>query len=305
MTRGIKYPPVTRFAWLSIAAALLTIVIKGAAYLLTNSVGLLSDALESFINLAGAVMALAMLIIALRPADDDHAYGHNKAEYFSSATEGLLIIIAAVFIIVSSIKRFINPQPLEHISLGLIISLSASLINLTVAIIISRAAKHYNSITLESDAKHLMTDVLTSAGVLIGVGAVAVTGWIRLDPIIGFIVACNILWAAVSILRKSVSGLMDKALSKEEQAIIRKILKSYSRSGISFHAILTRRSGSRQFVSFHALVPGSWSVHQGHELMEQIEADLKKAMPDIVVTTHMEPLEDPVSYTDLSLDRSY
>lgn len=293
---------IKRYAWLSIGAALFTIALKLIAYFLTNSVGLLSDALESFINLAGAVMALAMLSIALRPADEDHAYGHNKAEYFSSGIEGLLIFIAAIFIGIASVKRFFDPQPLEQVGIGLIVSVGASLINLFVAIILFRAAKRYNSITLEADAKHLMTDVWTSAGVLVGVGAVVITGWNRLDPIIAFLVACNIVWSGIAIVRKSVAGLMDKALPPAEQNLINDVLDKYRKSGIEFHALLTRQAASRQFVSFHVLVPGKWSVFEGHLLLEKIENDLKGVLPGIILSTHLEPLEDPTSYNDIRFD---
>jgi cation diffusion facilitator family transporter len=294
----------TRFAWLSIAAAILTIALKTIAYLLTNSVGLLSDAMESGINLAGAVMALGMLIIAARPADDDHNYGHTKAEYFSSGVEGILILIAAIFIGIASIQRFFDPKPIEQIGIGLIVSVIASLINLFVALVLFKAGKKHNSITLEADAKHLMTDVWTSVGVVIGVGLVAITGWEKLDPIVAFLVAINIVWTGISIIKKSVAGLMDKALSVEEQYVIQNVLEPYKQSGIQFHAFLTRQAGSRQFVSFHVLVPGSWSVNQGHQLLEQIESDLRRVIPRIIITTHLEPIEDPTSYIDIKLERN-
>lgn len=294
----------TRFAWLSIAAAILTISLKTAAYFLTNSVGLLSDAMESCINLAGAVMALSMLIIAARPADDDHNFGHSKAEYFSSGVEGILILIAAIFIGVASVKRFFDPQPIEKIGMGLIVSVAASLINLAVSLVLFKAGKKYHSITLEADAKHLMTDVWTSAGVLVGVGAVALTGWDRLDPIVAFLVACNIVWSGFSIVKKSVAGLMDKALSPEEQCSLLKVLEPYKQSGIEFHALLTREAGAKKFVSFHVLVPGDWSVLKGHQLLEQIEEELRKTIPNIIITTHLEPLEDPISYVDVNLERN-
>jgi cation diffusion facilitator family transporter len=298
-----KITPVTHFAWLSIAAAIFTIALKLAAYFLTNSVGLLSDALESFINLAGALMALAMLTIAIRPADEDHSYGHSKAEYFSSGVEGVLIFVAAIFIGIASVERFLDPKPLEQVGLGLLISVVASLINLFVALALLKAGKRFHSITLEADAKHLLTDVWTSGGVLIGVGAVALTGWTRLDPIVAFVVACNIIWSGISIIRKSVSGLMDKVLSKEEQDKIQEILDSYKNEHVEFHSIRTRQAGARQFVSFHVLVPGSWSVLQGHQLLERIETNLRDALPQIVLSTHLEPLEDPSSYQDIRLDR--
>ncbi|HLO60476.1 MAG TPA: cation diffusion facilitator family transporter [Bacteroidales bacterium] len=298
-----KTASVVHYAWLSIAAAILTISLKVAAYFLTNSVGLLSDAMESLINLAGAIMALAMLTIAIRPADDDHSFGHSKAEYFSSGVEGILILVAAIFIGITSVERFFNPKPLDQVGIGLLVSIAASLINLFVALTLFKAGKRFNSITLEADAKHLMTDVWTSGGVLLGVGAVVLTGWTRLDPVVAFLVACNIVWSGVSIIRKSVSGLMDKALTIEDQDKIRAILDSYKKEHVDFHAILTRQAGARQFVSFHVLVPGSWTVMQGHQLLERIETDLLEAFPNLVVTTHLEPLEDPASYNDISLDR--
>lgn len=293
----------TRFAWLSIAAALLTIALKTTAYLLTNSVGLLSDALESTINLAGAIMALAMLIVAARPADEGHNYGHNKAEYFSSGIEGILILIAAVFIGIASIERFFNPKPIEQVGIGLMVSVVASLINLFVALVLFKAGKKYHSVTLEADAKHLMTDVWTSAGVVIGVGAVSLTGWAQLDAVVAFLVACNIIWTGITIVRGSVAGLMDKALSTDEQGKIQKALEPYQQNGIQFHALLTRQAGARKFVSFHVLVPGTWSVLQGHQLSEQIEADIRILLPHVSISTHLEPIEDPVSYSDISLER--
>ena len=293
-----KHTSLAHFAWLSIAAAILTITLKTVAYYLTNSVGLLSDAIESCINLAGAIMALAMLIIAARPADKDHNFGHNKAEYFSSGVEGILILIAAVFIGFASIQRLFDPQPVEKIGIGLIVSVVASLINLTVALVLFKAAKQNNSITLEADAKHLMTDVWTSAGVLIGVGAVAITGWQRLDPIVALIVAGNIVWSGFSIVRKSVAGLMDIALTAKEQDAIQKVLESYKKNGIEYHEILTRQSGSRQFVSFHALVPGNWTVHQAHLILVRIESELHNVLPNIIVTSHLESLNDPDSCED-------
>lgn len=299
-----KRSSLVRFAWLSIGAAVLTIILKTVAYLLTNSVGLLSDAMESGINLAGAVMALSMLTIAARPADADHNFGHTKAEYFSSGVEGILIIIAAVFISVSAFERLIEPQPIDQIGLGVIVSTGASLINLVVSIVLSKAGKKYHSISLEADAKHLMTDVWTSAGVITGIGIVAITGWVRLDPIVALIVAANIVYTGFHIIKKSVAGLMDKALPVEDQISLHKIFERYRDNGIEFHALLTRVAGARKFVSVHVLVPGKWSVQQGHEVMEQIETDIRNTIPNISVTTHLEPLEDPLSYSDVNLDRN-
>jgi cation diffusion facilitator family transporter len=294
----------TRFAWLSIGAAVLTITLKSVAYLLTGSVGLLSDALESLVNLVGAMMALAMLTIAARPADEDHAYGHSKAEYFSSGVEGALILIAAVSIIVSAAPRLFDPKPLEQVGLGLGVSVAASLINLGVALVLKRAGRQHNSITLEADAQHLMTDVWTSVGVLAGVGMVALTGWEILDPLVAFIVAANIVWSGVHIVRTSALGLMDTALPSQEQDKLKGVLEKHMQDGVEYHALRTRQSGSRQFVSFHVLVPGEWTVHNGHRLLEAIEADVRAALPNATVFTHLEALSDPASWEDTKLDRA-
>ena len=292
------HTPLTRFAWLSTAAAVLTIALKTVAYLLTDSVGFLSDAVESVVNLAGALMALVMLTIAARPADEDHAYGHSKAEYFSSGIEGTLILIAAVSIGVAAIQRIITPKPLEQIGLGLGVSIVASLVNLCVSLVLFKAGKRYNSITLEANAQHLMTDVWTSAGVLVGVGAVALTGWERLDPIVAIIIAVNIIWSGVRIVRKSVLGLMDTALPAEEQSVIQSVLERHSQSGVQYHALRTRQAGTRGFVTFHVLVPGEWTIQRGHDLLEQIESDLRLALPNITAFTHLESLDDPASWDD-------
>jgi len=293
----------TRFAWLSVAAAFLTIALKTIAYLLTGSIGLLSDALESIVNLAGAIMALAMLTIAARPADEDHTYGHSKAEYFSSGIEGMMILVAALSICITAVPRLITPRPLEQIGLGLGISIAASLVNFFVARVLMRAGKKHNSITLESDAKHLMTDVWTSGGVLIGVGLVALTGWERLDPIVAILVAINIVWSGIRIVRKSALGLMDTALSIEDQNKIKKLLEPYIVKGIQFHALRTRESAARKFVSLHVLVPGNWTVHQSHQILESIEADIRNALESATVFTHLESLDDPSSWDDVNLDR--
>ena len=297
-------PSLTRYAWLSIAAAVLTIGLKTTAYFLTGSVGLLSDALESVVNLAGALMALAMLTIAARPADEEHAFGHTKAEYFSSGFEGALILVAAAMIAVTAIRRFITPEPLEQVGLGLVVSIVASLINLGVALVILPAAKRYNSITLEADARHLLTDVWTSAGVILGVALVAITGWLRLDPLVAMLVAANIVWTGSRIVRKSIRGLMDIAIPVEEQNILQSVLEPYEQMGVQFHALRTRQSASRRFISFHVLVPGNWSVHKGHQLLERIEADIRNAIPEVTVFTHLESLNDPTSWDDVTLDRS-
>jgi cation diffusion facilitator family transporter len=291
-----------RFAWLSIAAAILTILLKAAAYLLTGSVGLLSDALESFVNLAGAIMALAMLSIASRPEDDSHHFGHSKAEYFSSGMEGGFIIIAAVGIAYTAIERLLNPQPLEQLGLGLAVSVVAGLVNLGAALIIDNNGKKYNSITLRANAKHLMTDVWTSAGVLVGVGLVAITGWGPLDSLVAIAVAINIVWSGVGIVKNSVSGLMDSVLPEDELLLIRKKIEEILPEGVAYHALMTRQAGARRFVSFHVLVPGEWTVEHGHVLLEKLEAQVTQLLPNMVVFTHIEPLDDPASWSDQKLD---
>lgn len=293
----------TRFAWLSIAAAVVTIGLKSAAYLVTGSVGLYSDALESVVNLVGGMMALAMLTIAARPADDDHAYGHSKAEYFSSGVEGSLILVAAVSIAVTAIQRLFNPQPLEQVGVGLLISAAASLVNLGVALLLLRVGKEEQSITLEANAHHLLTDVWTSVGVLVGVAGVVATKWLWLDPVVALLVAANIVWAGSQIVWRSISGLMDPALPSADLATIRQVLVAYEKDNLQFHALRTRQAGVRKFISMHVLVPGAWTVHHGHELLEQLEADIRRALPNSSVFTHLESLDDPASWDDVALDR--
>lgn len=293
----------TRFAWLSIAAALVTIGLKTAAYLITGSVGLLSDAVESLVNLLGGIMALAMLSIAARPADEEHAYGHGKAEYFSSGLEGGLILVAALSIAVAAVMRLITPKPLQELGVGLVVSLAASVVNLIVALLILRAGKTHNSITLEANANHLLTDVWTSVGVLAGVGMVALTRWQWLDPVVALLVAGNIAWTGVGIVRRSVGGLMDTMLSASDVATIHQTFRPYEASGVKFHALRTRQSGARKFVSVHVLVPGDWTVQRGHELLERIEDDIRRRLSDAVVFTHLESLDDPASWEDQTLER--
>jgi cation diffusion facilitator family transporter len=292
-----------RYAWLSIGTAGVTIALKAGAYLLTGSVGLLSDAVESQVNLAGALMALWMLTVAAREPDEEHAFGHSKAEYFSSGVEGSLIVVAAVSIAVAAVDRLLSPRPLEQIGLGLAVSLGASLINLVVSRVLLRAGRRFHSITLEAGGRHLMTDVWTSAGVVVALGAVALTGWQRLDPIIGLVVAANIVITGFRIVRESVGGLMDAALPPGERDRLRAVIERDATDGIQFHALRTRRSGARTFVTVHVLVPGHWTVHRGHELLERIEADVRAALPGVTVFTHLESLEDPTSWDDQHLDR--
>ena len=299
----MKAPSLARFAWLSIAAAIATILLKGWAYLLTGSVGLLSDALESFVNLAGALMALAMLSIAARPPDEDHPYGHGKAEYFSAGVEGTLILVAAVSIAVAAIDRLLHPRPLEQVGVGLAVSVLASLVNFAVALVLRRAARSHRSATLEANAHHLLTDVWTSAGVLVGVVAVVVTGQLWLDPLVALAVATNIVWTGGRIVLGSVAGLMDAALPVSEQRVLQAILERYVQEGFEYHALRTRQSGAWRFVSLHVLVPPDWTVQQGHELLERLEADIRRALPPITVFTHLEPLGDPAAMRDQDLHR--
>lgn len=292
-----------RYAWLSIAAALATIALKGIAWWLTGSVGLLSDAVESLVNLAGAIMALAMLSLAARPADFNHTFGHGKAEYFSSAFEGFLILVAAFAIGYAAAERLANPQPLEAVGVGLAVSVAASVINLATARTLMAVGKKHKSITLEADAHHLLTDVWTSVGVIGGVGLVWLTGWLWLDPAIALLVAANIVRTGWHLLRRSAAGLMDVSLDEPEIDAIAAVLDKYRQQGLDFHALRSRQAGRRTFVTMHVLMPGGWTVQQGHDWSEQIEADVRRVVPHAHVTTHLEPKEDPVSWIDQELDR--
>jgi len=301
----MQRPLLTRFAWLSIAAAVFTISLKALAYLLTGSVGLLSDALESLVNLAGGLIALAMLNLAARPPDEEHAYGHTKAEYFSSGVEGALITLAAISIGAAAIDRLLHPQPIEQPGLGLAVSSVASLINLGAALVLRDAGRRHSSITLDANAKHLFTDVLTSLAVLAGVLLVVITGWLWLDPAIALAVAANIVRMGVQLLHRSANGLLDAALPDEEVAKVRQVLSAYAGDdGVQYHALRTRQAAARSFVSVHILVPGRWSVQDGHRLVERIEADIRRAIPNATVFTHLEPLEDAISWQDQGLERS-
>lgn len=292
-----------RFAAISVLAALVTIVLKGAAYLLTGSVGLLSDAMESFVNLIAALVALFALSVAARPADEEHAYGHTKAEYFSSGFEGALILVAAASIVFVGVRRLIDPRPIEEPSLGLGIIGLASVINFGVARVLLRAGRRHESITLEADAQHLLADVWTSIGVIVGVGAAAVTGWHRLDAIVAIAVALNVLRSGYRLVRRSLLGLLDTSLPEETLARIKAILDAHGKAGVRYHALRTRQAGARRFISFHILVPGDWSVQRGHDLLEEIEERVREAVPRSVVDTHLEPIEDPVSWEDTRLER--
>jgi cation diffusion facilitator family transporter len=294
-----------KYIYLSIVAALLTISLKFVAYLLTNSVGLLSDSLESCVNLVAAVVALIMLKLAEKPPDKEHGFGHNKAEYFSSAIEGGLIVLAAFSIIWAAIPRILHPQPLENLSVGLLIAVGASLINLVASIILVKNGKKYNSITLEADGKHLMTDVITSGGVLLGIALMKLTGWLILDGIVATGVALNIIWTGYKLIRRSASGLLDTAISNEETDKINQVLEKYRQQNIKFHSLMTRQSGQRKFILVHILMPGTMNIHQGHDLAEKVEQDIRMLFPNTQTTvfTHLEPIEDLSSMLDISIDR--
>jgi cation diffusion facilitator family transporter len=293
----------TRFAWLYIAAALATIALKGGAYVLTGSVGLLSDALESVVNLAAAMMTLAMLALAARPPDEEHAYGHGKAEYFASGLEGALIFAAALTIGIAAWPRLVEPRPIAQAGAGLAIAAAASALNFAVARLLRTASRRHDSIALEANARHLMTDVWTSAGVIAGVAFATVTGYHWIDPLLALAVAAHILISGAQLLRRSALGLLDTALPGAELADIERVLAPYRRSGIAFHALRTRQAGARRFVSLHVLVPGDWTVQRGHELLEEIEEGLRGALANVTVFTHLEPIEDPVSFEDRGLER--
>lgn len=295
----------TQFAWLSIAAAVVTISLKAGAYLLTGSVGLLSDALESLVNLVAATVALIALSVAAKEPDEEHAYGHAKAEYFSSGLEGMLVLLASMLIAATAIPRLVNPEPIEQVGAGLAVSLVASLVNGAVAWRLFRAAASYRSVTLLASARHLMTDIWTSGGVLLGIALVALTGWNRLDALVALAVAANIIRTGWSLVRKSMLGLLDTALPAEDLQAVKAILDRYrAEYGIETHALRTREAGTRRFLSVHVLVPGNWTVQRGHRLLEELERDIQTALPETSVFTHLESLDDPASWEDVKLDRS-
>ena len=305
MTKGAVATSARTYAVLSIVAAVLTIGLKVGAYLVTGSVGLFSDAAESVVNLVAAVTALWALTFAARPPDEEHAFGHNKAEYFSSGLESALIIIAAVWIGATAWDRLMNPQPLENVGLGLAITLVATAMNGGVALVILRAGRKLRSITLRADAHHLLTDVWTSLGVVLGIATVQLTGWLVLDPVIALLVAANIVWTGVRLLNDTAHGLLDTALPPEDQDAISRVLSRYEKKDVRFHAVRTRASGTRRFISMHVLVPGRWTVQQGHDLSEEIEKEIAEALQgNSTFFIHVEPSEDPASFADESLDRN-
>jgi len=293
-----------RYAWLSLAAAVVAITLKTWAWYVTGSVGLLSDALETVINLVAALFTLSMLKIASAPPDARHPYGRFKAEYLASGAEGALIVFAAVSIALTAAPRLSAPQPLDTPLLGIALSALATAVNLGVARKLTAVGKRERSIALEADGRHLMTDVWTSVGVVAAVGLVAATGWLILDPLIALVVAAHIVWTGFMLMRRSYSGLLDAAIPPSELADIERIFAEYgARHGVAFHALLTRQAGTRRFVSFHLLVPDAWPVDRAHELSEEIEARIRAQVPRTITLSHIEPISQPASYEDIELER--
>ena len=293
-----------RYAWISVAAALATITLKTLAWQVTGSVGLLSDALESLINLAAALLALSMLRLAAAPPDEAHPYGRFKAEYFSSGAEGALIVFAAVSIAYAALPRLAEPQPIAAPLLGIALSAAATAINLGVGLLLIKEGRRRHSIALEADGHHLMSDVWTSAGVIAGVALVAATGWLILDPLIALAVAIHIVCTGAVLMRRSFAGLLDAAIPEAERAEIEKIFAEYRpRYGVEFHALLTRQAGARRFISFHLLVPDAWPVDRAHQLSEEIEERIRSLVPNAITLSHLEPISQPASYDDIKLER--
>ncbi|MGO3889374.1 MAG: cation diffusion facilitator family transporter [Paenalcaligenes sp.] len=291
-------PSLVRFAVLSIVGAIITIALKSGAYALTGSVGLLSDALESIVNLVAAILALIVLIIAAKPADEKHPYGHEKVEYFSSGAEGMLILLAALMIIVTAVDHLFNPTALEQPGLGMGLAVLASIVNFVLARVLLSAARRHDSITLEADAQHILSDVWTTGGVLVGVGIVMLTGWLWVDAVVAIGVGLHIIRTGWGLVKRSINGLMDAALADDEIAQITAVLDEYHAQGVLYHALRTRRSGAQRFMSVHILVPGSWTVQKGHDLLEQIEQRIANVVNPIQIDSHLEPLEDPASWDD-------
>jgi cation diffusion facilitator family transporter len=292
----LKYPII-----LSIAAALATFVLKGTAYYLTGSVGLLTETVESSVNLLAAATALFSLWYASKPVDPSHTYGHEKIEYFSSGLEAVLILIAAGGMAWYAVRRLLAPVPLEALDRGVLIALVATAINFGVARLLLHVGRREDSIVLEADGRHLVTDVLTSLGVIAGLVLVRLTNFLWLDPVMALLVAANIAWTGFGLLRRSFDGLMDHALPEEEQAAVRAAIQSRLGPGMDFHALRTRRAGSRRFVDFHLLVPGVLSVRRAHEATALVEERVREALPGAEVTVHIEPIEDRAAWEDSEL----
>ena len=288
----------TFYAWLSLATSVVTIALKFAAYALTGSIGLLSDAVEAIVNIVAALVALAVLAYAEAKPDAEHNFGHEKAQYFSSGIEGALIFVAAGAIVWTAIPRLLAPREIEQVGLGLALSIAASVANAACAWIMLRAAREHRSITLEADARHLLTDVWTTAGVLVGVVLVSMTGWLRLDPIIAIAVAIQILWTGWHLMARSFQGLMDRAIPDDDRKVIVEVLEALRHQGGDYHRLRTRVAGAKSFVDVHVLVPGGMTVQAGHDLVERLENEIQARLPHVEVLTHLEPLEDPKSWDD-------
>lgn len=288
----------SKYGFLSLGVGILVLLLKLTAWQITDSVGLLSDALESLVNIAAAIVAIIALRAASRPPDRTHQFGHGKAEYFSALVEGAMIVIAATMIIISAVQRLLAPQPLEQIGLGLGISVLASILNGAVAFILFRVGREHGSLALVADAHHLVTDLWTTAGVVVGVLIVGFTGWNLLDPMIAIAVAVNIVVVGVGLLRSSMAGLLDSALPEDQVEVIKSTLAPYRGENVEIHGLQTRRAGRQSFITMHVLVPGDWDVMAGHEICHQIETDLSEELPGVQVTTHLEPLEDPRAWND-------
>jgi cation diffusion facilitator family transporter len=288
----------TFYAWLSVATSVVAITLKFTAYGLTGSMGMLSDAVESLVNIVAALVALGVLTYAAAKPDAEHNFGHEKAQYFSSGIEGALIFVAAAAIIWAAIPRIIAPHPLQQLGLGAVLVILASIANAACAWVMLRAAREHRSITLEADARHLLTDVWTTAGVLLGLLLVSVTGWLVLDPLIAIAVAVHILWIGWSLITRSFQGLMDRAIPDADRAVIVEVLETLRTQGADYHALRTRMAGAKSFVDVHVLVPGRMSVQAGHDLVERLENEIHTRLPHVEVLTHLEPLEDPKSWDD-------
>ncbi|MGE0355298.1 MAG: cation diffusion facilitator family transporter [Burkholderiales bacterium] len=292
-----KRSPV-QYILFSVATSVVTMALKAGAWLLTGSVGLLSDALESGVNLAAALVALVALSYAQAGEDEDHNFGHQKAEYFSSGIEGALIFVAAAAIIWSAVPRLIAPRPLDQVGLGLALSVLAAGANLLCGWFLLKGAREHRSITLEADAHHLLTDVWTTAGVIVGVAVVHFSGWLVLDPLIAIAVALHILWTGGKLIHRSFHGLMDRAIPEAEREVIVGVLEQLKPLGGHFHRLRTRAAGPKSFVDVHILVPGSMSVHDGHDLAHRLEQQIEAALPHVEVLTHLEAIEDPRSWEE-------
>jgi cation diffusion facilitator family transporter len=289
---------VARYLKVSVAVAIATIGLKTAAWWFTGSVSLLSDALESLVNLVGAMFALAMVTVAAQPADEDHPYGHHKAEYFSSGFEGVMITVAALAIVWASVQRLLAPQPLEQVGLGLVLSVLSSALNAALAFAMLRKARELRSIALEADARHLYTDVWTSAGVVLGLLAAVGTGWIWLDPVIAIAVALNILREGAALVRRSADGLMDRSLEPEVRAEIERTLDVFRHQAIRFDHVVTRRAGQRRFVDLHMHMPAGWTLGRAAAVRTSVEQALMSAVPGLRATIQLLPMDVEAHFDD-------